>query len=120
MNGESMAFLTSLALLAHARRDSHALVDSRKRTSTATWPLTNDAFDTFPLPPDASDDELARIRGAIGARYAVVIDDREARADQARRCLAGAGMSATVLEDGLLGWTQAVASNASTCTTTRP
>lgn len=98
----------SLAAFAHIDRASHVIVNSRKRTSVSTWPMRNDVFEAVDLPPDASDADLTRICQTIGERRAIVIDDRDARAEDACERLAACGTRAMTLEDGLLGWTQAI------------
>lgn len=103
-----MATVTSLAAFAHAERASHVIVNSRKRTSVTTWPLRNGIFDVVDLPPDASENELHDARCAIGERRAIVIDERDERAENACARLSACGANVMTLEDGLLGWTQAV------------
>ncbi len=103
-----MIDVTPLASFAHADRTSHVIVNSRKRNSLSTWPMRNASFDVVNVPPDATDDDIAAVKRIIGSRHAIVIDDREARASDACDRLASCGASATLLEDGLLGWTQAI------------
>ncbi|GAC1304617.1 MAG: hypothetical protein NVSMB19_15600 [Vulcanimicrobiaceae bacterium] len=98
----------SLTALARADRASHVIVNSRKRTSLSTWPMRNEVFDVVNVPPDSTDDEVVAVRRVIGSRRAIVVDERQARAEDACERLASCGASATVLEDGLLGWTQAI------------
>ncbi|GAC1305699.1 MAG: hypothetical protein NVS2B3_12800 [Vulcanimicrobiaceae bacterium] len=103
-----MIGLVTLATFARAGRDAYAIVNSRRRGSTGTWPLHNGLFDVIDLPPDASDDEARTARAALAGRTALVIDERETRADAAAQRLATLGAAAATLEDGLLGWTQAL------------
>lgn len=103
-----MIDVTSLASFAHARRSSHVIVNSRKRSSGSTWPLRNALFDVVDVPPDATEDEVTRAAGAIGTRHAIVVDERDERAADACERLASCGAAVSTLEDGLLGWTQAI------------
>lgn len=100
--------VTSLESFAHTDRSSHVIVNSRKRTSVSTWPMHNAMFDVVELPPDATDAEIARARATIGTREAIVVDERESRAREACERLEACGAPATILEAGLLGWTQAI------------
>ena len=70
--------------------------------------MNNAMFDVVDLPPDATGDETQRVRAAIGTREAIVVDERATRALEACERLEACGASATVLEAGLLGWTQAI------------
>jgi len=103
-----MAAVTTLSAFIHATRSSHAIVNSRKRASVTTWPLRNGLFDVVDVPPDASDAEVGAACLAIGERQAVVIDERDERAEAVCERLFACGATVTTLEDGLLGWTQAL------------
>lgn len=103
-----MTDVISLASFAHTDGTSHVIVNSRKRTSVSTWPMRNVIFDVVDLPPDATREEIERARDAIGSRRAIVVDERESRAEDACERLASCGALVTTLEDGLLGWTQAM------------